>query len=184
LDIFLPLPLYSCFNLHFSTQAMKTIHTCLLLSLLLIGRFSFAQTVPVIKYPALERLLTQPTDTVLVVNFWATWCSPCVEQLPYFEQLKVNHAADKVKVILVNLDGIGQLTKKVQPFIAKTGLKSPGIVLLDEPNHTSWIGKVSADWSGAIPFTLIIDPSRKQRKTLEKGLTLAELETALRPFIQ
>ena len=163
---------------------MKSIHTWLLLSLLVIGQASFAQRMPVIKYPALERLLTQPTDTVLVVNFWATWCAPCVAELPHFEKLSTSHATDKVKVILINLDGVGQLVKKVQPFIARTGLKSPGMLLLDEPDYNSWIGNVSADWSGALPFTLIIDPSRKQRKTFEKGLTLAELETELRPFIQ
>ena len=55
---------------------------------LLLSAPSFAQQVAVIKFPELQKRLAQPTDTTYVVNYWATWCAPCVKELPNFEQLR------------------------------------------------------------------------------------------------
>lgn len=144
----------------------------------------FAQKVQVIKFPALQKMMAQKSDTVLVVNFWATWCGPCVAELPYFETVSTRYAQHKVKVLLVNLDFISELKKKVIPFIAKRRIQSSTVVLLDEPNYNSWIDKIDADWSGAIPFTVIINMAKQERKVFERAFTQAELENELKQFIQ
>jgi len=152
----------------------------------LMGLFasaSHAQNVTVIKYAELESMLSSKSDTTLVVNFWATWCAPCVKELPYFEELQVKHAKEKIKVVLISLDYNSLLEKKVKPFIAKTGIKSAKVFLLNESDPNVWMGKVAPEWSGAIPFTLIINGT-KERKGYERPFTLAELETELRSFIQ
>jgi len=162
---------------------MNVLKILLICLLALTGTGSFAQDVKVIKYPDLESMLSSKNDTVLIVNFWATWCAPCVKELPYFEKLQIKHAKEKVKVLLVSLDYHSVLGKKVKPFVAKTGIKSAGVFLLNETDANTWMGKVDPQWSGALPFTMIIKGTKKQ-KGYERPFTLEELETELQSFIQ
>ncbi|MBO2007483.1 TlpA family protein disulfide reductase [Hymenobacter negativus] len=144
---------------------------------------AFAQQVAVIRFPELQKRLAQPTDTTYVVNFWATWCAPCVKELPYFEQLRAANANKKVKVLLVSMDYASQVDKKVNPFVKQRGLKSE-VLLLNEPDPNSWMDKFDAKWSGALPFTLIVNNKTKQRTTFEQELSQAELTAALQKFPQ
>lgn len=141
----------------------------------------FAQQVEVIKFPELQQRLARQTDTTYVVNFWATWCAPCVKELPGFEQVRAANATKKVKMLLVSLDYATQLDKKVRPFVKARGLKSE-VVLLNEPDPNSWLEKVDSKWTGSLPFTLIINNKTKQRATFEQELSKAELTAALRKF--
>ena len=113
-----------------------------------------------------------------VVNFWATWCAPCVKELPYFEELQENYP-DAVEVILVSLDFPHQYETKLKPFIQKHGLKSK-VVVLDDPDMNTWIPKVNPQWDGAIPVTLIYNKSK--RVFYSRTFTYQELETELKTF--
>ena len=110
--------------------------------------------IPVHDFEALSVLLNKNNDTTYVVNFWATWCKPCIKELPAFEKLNADYATQKVKVLLVSLDFPEKLESQVIPFIEKQNIKSE-VVLLDDADANSWIPKVSPEWSGAIPATLI-----------------------------
>lgn len=162
------------------------LHPKWLLTLLfiLVGEISYSQQVQVIKYAELQKILDQTGDSVLIVNFWATWCAPCVAEIPHFEKLSTQYASSQVKVILVSLDAASQLKKKVEPFVVKKGIKSAEVLLLDETDYNAWIDKVSPEWSGALPFTLIINTKTKMKKGFEKPFTEAELTAELKPFIQ
>jgi thiol-disulfide isomerase/thioredoxin len=94
------------------------------------------------------------------VNFWATWCKPCIEELPYLEQLHQDKFDDPVNVILVSLDFINQLEEKLIPFIQEFKLRST-VVVLDDPDANSWIDKVDPTWSGAIPATFIYQRDKR-----------------------
>lgn len=98
-------------------------------------------------------------ENIYVINFWATWCAPCIKELPYFE--KLNAENKNVKVILVSLDSKKDLDKKLIPFIEKRKLKSK-VLLLADKDYNTWLSKVDADWSGAIPATLILNGKKKQ----------------------
>ena len=148
---------------------------------LLLAAPTFAQNVVVIRFPELQKRLARPTDTTYVVNFWATWCGPCVKELPNFEQLRAANVGNKVKVLLVSLDYASQLEKKVKPFVKQRGLKSE-VLLLNESDPNDWIDKVDAKWSGALPFTLIFNNQTKQRTSFERELSAAELTAALQKF--
>lgn len=149
---------------------------------MLFASASHAQNVTQIKYAELEEMLSIKSDTILLVNFWATWCAPCVKELPYFEQLQVKYAKEKIKVVLISLDYSSLLEKKVKPFIAKARINSAKVFLLNESDPNLWMGRVDPEWSGALPFTLIIGAT--ERKGYERPFTLAELETELRSFTQ
>ena len=140
---------------------------------------SFAQEVEVVKFDEIVKILENDTDKVKVVNFWATWCGPCVRELPNFEA--INKKYSNVEVILVNLDFVEGLDK-VKHFVAKKELKSK-VILLDEIDYNTWIDKVSPEWSGAIPSTIIISPLASHKKFLEGELTAYELESELQLFL-
>lgn len=155
-----------------------------LLVLLILGsRMLTAQDIPFIKAAQIDAWKQADTDTVRVINFWATWCAPCVAELPSFEKLNKEYAGRKVEVILVSNDFKKQVETKVKPFVAKKKLKSR-VVFMDESNPNNWIDRVSPDWSGAIPATLIIAKRKNQYLFFEKQLTYEELEAAVRSVLE
>lgn len=137
----------------------------------LFTNLSLAQT-KVIKFPALETMLQKKEGPIQVINFWATWCGPCVKELPMFEQVNTNNA--NVKVTLVSLDFADKLDK-VDAFISRKSMKSE-VVLLDEIDYNSWIDKVEKSWEGAIPATLIYNPTTGKRAFTQHELKEGELE--------
>jgi len=124
----------------------------------------------------LEPFLHQEDDYTYVVNFWATWCVPCVKELPYFEQLRENYSEKNVHVLLVSIDFSKAVETSLVPFLKKEKLKSE-VVLLDDADANSWIPKVDENWSGAIPATIIYNQSK--RAFFEKSFTYEELESEL-----
>lgn len=132
------------------------------------------------KFEALEPLFHQKNDTTYVINFWATWCKPCVEELPYFEDLHKNYKDRKVRVILVSLDFPRQIEQKVLPFVEKHKLQSDVVVLAE--NGANFIDKVDPSWSGAIPVTVIYNA--KDRKFIGEQLAdYEELEEIVKGFL-
>lgn len=109
-------------------------------------------------YATLEKAVLNDANTTYVVNFWATWCAPCVKELPHFEQL--NSENKKVKVVLVSLDFKNQYEAKLLPFLKKKAIKSE-VVLLTDKDYNTWLPAVDKDWSGSIPATLIIKNGKK-----------------------
>ncbi|MCF8372429.1 MAG: TlpA family protein disulfide reductase [Bacteroidales bacterium] len=119
-----------------------------------------------------EPLLHKQTDSIYVVNFWATWCSPCVAELPSFEKLNQNFKNQKVKVLLVSLDFPKHKESRLIPFVKKNNLQSE-VIFLNDVNANAWINKVDPNWSGAIPFTVIYNA--EQRKYYERSFNYEEL---------
>lgn len=113
------------------------------------------------KFDELEPFFHLQNDTTYIINFWATWCKPCVAELPYFEQLHQQYKNDKVKVILVSLDFKKQIQSKLIPFIIKNKIQSK-VVLLDDPKANQWIDKVDPAWDGAIPVSVVYKNDNRQ----------------------
>lgn len=145
----------------------------LLVSFLLLAAIAKSQNFGgIYKIDPLLARLKNP-DTTYVVNFWATWCKPCVEELPGFDSLLTLNSSNKIKIILVSLDFKEELDKKIKPFLLKHNIKNECIVL-DEINGNDFIDKISTNWSGAIPATLF----KKGNNQLfaEKKLKLLQLQ--------
>jgi thiol-disulfide isomerase/thioredoxin len=131
-------------------------------------------------YSELKPLLEKNDDKTYIVNFWATWCAPCVKELPYFEKINQDYSDKNVEVLLVSLDFPKQVEKKLIPFINKRKLKSE-VVLLDDMNEDIWIKSIDINWSGAIPATLIYN--KNKRKFYEQSFDYKTLETELNTFL-
>ena len=135
-----------------------------------------AQTVPSLNYTELKPLLNQEGDKIYVVNFWATWCAPCIKELPYFEVL---NQREDVQVLLVSLDFPKHKESRLLPFIKKNKLQSK-VVLLDDADENYWINDIHPNWSGAIPATLIY--TKKQRGFYEQSFTASKLDKIFKLF--
>ncbi|WP_299668609.1 TlpA disulfide reductase family protein [uncultured Polaribacter sp.] len=138
-------------------------------------------TVKSYTYEELKPLLEKKDDKIYVVNFWATWCGPCVKELPEFEKLGKEYADKNVEVLLVSLDFPKQVAKKLIPFIKKKNLQSK-VVLLDDINEDVWIKAIDSTWSGAIPATLIYN--KHKRKFYEQSFDYKTLETEIKNFLK
>lgn len=135
--------------------------------------------IPVYKFDELEPLLNKKDDNIYIINFWATWCAPCIKELPYFEKINQEGKDNNWKVILVSLDMPSMWKSKLIPFIRTKNLQSD-VVVLNDPDQNSWIPKIDKNWSGAIPATLIYN--RSKRKFYEQTFTYEMLNKELREF--
>ena len=126
----------------------------LVLLLLLSISFLQAQQIKVVDFNELKPLLEKQNDTTYVINFWATWCIPCVKELPDFIKLNGEMKNQKFKMLLVSLDFKSQINKVLIPYIKKNNVDAEVIVLSD-PNANEWINKVNTEWSGALPASII-----------------------------
>ncbi|MFN5246606.1 MAG: TlpA family protein disulfide reductase [Ignavibacteria bacterium] len=148
-----------------------------LLCALLFGIFVFGTAhaqVEIVTLARLEKVMSSSKDTVYVINFWATWCKPCIEELPYFEEAHTFYATSNVRILLVSLDMPSELERTLVPFIQKKKLQSE-IVLLNEPDPNIWIDKIESTWTGSLPATLIFNGSSKKRMFYEKQISKEEL---------
>lgn len=114
------------------------------------------QEVKVIKIDELISLLENKDDTLMVINFWATWCKPCVKELPCFYDIIREPKTSAVRVILISLDFKRNLNTTLIPFLKKRGT-GPETWLLDETDYDSWINRIDKDWTGSIPATIFIN---------------------------
>lgn len=132
-------------------------------------------------YDDLAFMFNQQNDTTYVINFWATWCSPCIAELPYFEQINKTYKDEKLKVILISLDSKKVIDSKLKPFIQKEKLMSH-VVALTDPDYNTWIDKVNSDWDGAIPVTIIYN---KEEYEIIKGEldSFDELNTIVKSYL-
>ena len=132
-------------------------------------------------YDGLEPLINKQDDKVHVVNFWATWCAPCVKELPYFEEINEKYKSNNVEVLLVSLDFPKNYDTKLKPFIKKHNLQSE-VVAFDDVDQNRWIPAINKDWSGALPATIIYN--KEKRQFYEKSFTKEELEAELKQFLK
>ena len=136
---------------------------------------SQAQTVHLLSLDQLEKRFQQGKDTVYVVNFWATWCAPCIKELPIFKKLQSSYASEPLKVLLVSIDLKSKLDKVVNPFVRRNKLANE-LFLLNEANEKKYIDRISTTWSGALPATLVFNKENNIRRFYQKELSYSELE--------
>lgn len=145
---------------------------------LLITQNLYAQEIRIVKFDAIENLMHISSDSVYVLNFFASWCKPCVEELSEFISFQKEHAQDKLRVIFVSLDFKKDQESALLPLLKKLEIDQP-VWLLDEPDANTWIRKLDRKWSGAIPATLIIDPKKRRTRFYSETLSKVALNSMI-----
>lgn len=140
-------------------MSRKFLSTLLFILIISTGSLAQSNKVKVIKVPEMVKLTKAKDDQVKVINYWATWCKPCIKELPYFVQAARQYP--NVEFIFISLDFADQ-TKRVNSFAQKKELTVGELYLIDDLDYNSWIDKISPEWSGAIPATLIVNGDQKK----------------------
>lgn len=151
---------------------IKSFFYILLFSVFSISAYS--QNVKLLNINQLNERIKNGKDSTYVVNFWATWCAPCIKELPHFEKLGAEHKSEKLAVLLVSLDFKSKLESNVIPFVKRKNLKNE-VFLLNESSPQEFIDRIDPSWSGSIPATLFI--KNDKRKFVESEFTYEQLLT-------
>jgi thiol-disulfide isomerase/thioredoxin len=130
-----------------------------LFGLFLLGLCLGVPKVRVVNYEGLKKASQKENDTLYVVNFWATWCKPCVQEFPYFMESAKKFKDQKVKVIFVSLNSEKELAN-VQKF-SETRNVQQEMLLLNAGNPNVWIDLIDKSWDGSIPATVIYKQNKK-----------------------
>lgn len=138
--------------------------------------YSLSAQVKLLTLNELDKRIANGRDTTYVINFWATWCAPCVAELPNFEQLRIANLKKPVKIILISLDFKSKLQKEVIPFVQKNKINAE-VFLLNEPDQQLYIERIDKGWSGAIPATWFV--KKNVRQFYERTFTYQELTSTL-----
>ena len=153
-----------------NTKRMK--RSLLLLLTIFFACAAQAQQIQSCTSESILRKAASP-DTVYVINFWATWCIPCVQELPEFNALNREFGAKPVKIFLVSLDFKEDYPFKLAAFVERKRL-TPEVLWLSETDPNIFIPKIEESWEGSIPATLIIQPGHF-RKFIEGQISAEQV---------
>jgi len=143
---------------------------------------SAAQDVKKINITDLEKILNNRTDKLYVVNLWATWCAPCVKELPAFEKVAAEYDKSKVEFIMISLDFPSKIESQLIPFLNKRQI-SLDVSVMMETDHNSWIEKIDPSWQGNIPSTLFFNNADRKRHFHPGEIEENELRNLIRKLI-
>jgi thiol-disulfide isomerase/thioredoxin len=152
---------------------MKSILKSIVLALFLTISIAAQAQVQRISYTGLQQRLSNP-DTLYIVNFWATWCGPCVAELPGFDKLQRTYKDKPLKVLLLSMDFESKLKTSVIPFIKRKKMLAE-VLFASRKSDQEFIDQVDKEWSGALPATLVVNTKKSFRQFYEKTLTFNEL---------
>ena len=149
--------------------------TLIFILLLILPLFKAIAQVRPLTYTELKKRISNP-DTLYIVNFWATWCSPCVKELPNFDQLQRTYKDRPLKVLLVSMDIQSKLKTAVVPFVKSHKILA-SVYIASRNNDQELIDEIDKNWSGALPATLVVNAKKGIHQFYEKDFTYAELNT-------
>lgn len=104
----------------------------------------------------LADLLKNPTDNLMLINFWATWCGPCVVEYPEFIEIQRMYGARDFQFVSLSMDNPIQ-EEKVLKFLKGKYSAVPNY-LIDTEDKYAIIDVVGNEWDGSLPITLLIEP--------------------------
>jgi thiol-disulfide isomerase/thioredoxin len=148
----------------------------------LIASATFSQTIKKVKIEELAEYINK-SDHPLVVNFWATWCSPCVEELSYFTEEIKKFQQQKAELVLVSLDFTDAYPAKIASFIKKKNYEA-SFYWLNETNADHFCPQIDLKWTGSIPSTLFINNKTGYRKFFERQLTQPQFTLSMQELVK
>jgi thiol-disulfide isomerase/thioredoxin len=140
-----------------------------------------APTVTPVDAAGLKRAVAARKGKVVVVNFWATWCVPCVKEFPELVRLHNKHKGNGLDLLTVSMDTAQDVRPKVVPFLAKQGVTSGAFV--QKGNADAFIQALDPNWQGEVPRTYIYGRNGKLVRVLSGEQSLAAFEAAVKPVL-
>jgi thiol-disulfide isomerase/thioredoxin len=141
-----------------------------------------AQEIKRIKVTDLEKTIKE-SKTPLIVNFWATFCVPCIEEIPYFQELAQQYKSKDVSLVFVSLDLREAYPNKIIAMAKRLNLIFP-VAWLDETNADYFCPKIDTSWTGGMPSSLFVNNTTGYHKFYEDQLSREKLEKEIENMLK
>ncbi len=135
-----------------------------------------AQTVETIDKQKLRTLITERNNRPLLLNIWATWCTPCVEEFP--DIIRVYREHSDVDVVAISADYPDEIEEKIQPFLRTMNVPF-SVYVADFADQDEFFSMFDSRWGGEIPATFIYDHNGNQTHFLKGKQTFADFKKAV-----
>lgn len=119
----------------------------------------------------------------LIVKCWATWCAPCVAEIPAVRKVQETMGPQGLRIMAICMDAPDQLDSDVKPFLAKNGFEADHYYVPEEVSPTDFINALDPDWSGALPYMRIYDAEGNCVDAHAGGYTYEEMIAAVEPLV-
>ena len=155
----------------------------LLLYILIFGTFILSgQDLERIDIHELEQILTDQEDKVHVINFWATWCGPCVTEIPHFQEVAKDYNEENVNFKLISLDFPSQVDSRLIPFLEDNDIQLD-VYLMINLDYNAWVTKVDREWKGNLPATIIYNHAEGKRIFIPRVMNEKEIKENIEQII-
>ncbi len=150
--------------------------------LLLVAFFTNAQSIPAWKITDVSVLYSSKSDTIYVINFWATFCKPCIAEIPYLQSISKKYEQQKVKLLLVSLDLPAFYPDRIGSFAKKNNFTAD-IVWLNESDADYFCPVIDKQWSGSIPSTIFVNGTTGYKNFIGSEIAEEQFEIELKKAI-
>lgn len=154
----------------------------LIFSLLCACRQVKAQNIPKWKIEDVVNYYSKPTDSIYVINFWAAFCKPCIQEIPCLQSISAKYKTQKIALLLVSLDLPVSYPDTLISFVTKNNITA-SVVWLDEDDVNHFCPPIDKNWMDDIPATLFINAKTGYRFFIQEELTPEKFETELQKAI-
>ena len=148
----------------------------------MVASTAFTQQVKKVRIGEIEELVQQ-SDHPIILSFWATWCAPCLHEIPYFQETVKKFADQKVELILVSLDFKDSYPSAIESFVRKKNYQA-SFYWLNETNADHFCPKIDPKWDGSIPATLFVNNKTGYRKFYDRQLTPLQVEAEVKAQVK
>ena len=113
---------------------------------------------------------------ILVINYWATWCAPCREEIPLFVRLQQEYETKGVQFVGIAVDQADKVREFAQEFNINYPLLIAGLDAVE-------LSRKAGNKAGVLPYTLVLDRTGKMAASLVGGLSEARMRAQLAPLL-
>ncbi len=138
-------------------------------------------TLEAIDSAAAAKLVKNETDQLLVINLWATWCGPCVLELPELVTINRMYRGRKFKLVTISLDEPEKADEALR--VLKTNFASSQNYIYKGDSKDALAEAIDRDWAGPVPHTMVIAPGGKVLYRKTGGFDALELKRAIVAFL-
>lgn len=148
------------------------------------GAEAQTSTKPLIKMVSAREIKAMIDNSTgpMIVNFWATWCGPCIREIPWFDSIIAKKNA-RVKLVLVSLDFRSDYPNALAAFVKKHDYKGE-VLYLYETDNTKYLPVIELKWKGAIPASIFVNNTTKYYQVFNEQIPKQRFEMELDKLIK